>query len=80
MPAAANAAVATRLAPAKTASGTPARSYVKTVTRASAWGLRDPAWAAIAAAIATAATVVSFIRRLPPPREAESRRQKPQEP
>jgi hypothetical protein len=40
-----------------TASGTPTRSYVKTVTNASACGLRGPAWAAIAAAIATAAAI-----------------------
>jgi hypothetical protein len=44
-----------------TASGTPTRSYVKTVTSASACGLRDPAWAAIAAATTTAAPTIQAL-------------------
>jgi RNA polymerase sigma factor (TIGR02999 family) len=55
-PTAANAAVATRSARAKTAHGTPVLSYVKTVTNASAWGLRDSARPAAAIAIQTIAT------------------------
>jgi hypothetical protein len=60
-PTAANAKVAKRRARAMTAPGTPTRSYVKTVTTASAWGLRDPAWAAIVAAIAIATIQALFI-------------------
>jgi len=60
MPAAANAAVATRSARAMANHGTPVRSYVKTVTRPYTCGLRDSA----RPAIANPATITAAIQTL----------------